>query len=236
MLQCKISGDTVSPTIYDVVEAVAHNRNYIYDAFNDASAHELLQYRVLIVGHGRSGKDTVAALLAEKFGYRLGGSMSYAVIPLITYSLTGRTDAYMQEYCYKHRHNNRKYWYDYCNLLRQIDPLLLVKLTLSTTDFIIGIRDKDEFINSLDYFKPHNVLWIERKGTPVDPTMDYDRLFVSEQCNPRGIRHTTVGNNDSVDVLSVQLDNLINSGIIICGDYGSQEITDNVKRGSGVLV
>ena len=200
--------------IFDVCSAISHNRGYIDHCYEMAESAKNLEYRICIVGHGRSGKDTAAAILAEQLGYKINGSTSYGVIPLVTYALTGRTDITAQNACYGERHNNRMYWYDFCNLLRRVDPLLLLKLTLAQTDMIVGTRSKEEFCNSLDYFKPLNVLWMERRGIPVDPTLEYDRAYVADECNKRGIRHTTIGNNDDVSTLEQQLAWAIKSGLI----------------------
>lgn len=205
--------------MYNVVRSVAHNINYIQSALWESKQHEKLKYRIMISGHGRTGKDTAATILADMFGYRAGYSTSFAVLPLVCYSLHGCLDLPTQEECYAERHKDRTYWYNYCNMLRVIDPHMLIKLTLAQTDFIVGTRDKSEFVNALDFFKPNNVLWMEREGVAVDPTMDYDRSFVAAECNKRLIRHTTVGNNDSVDVLTQQLQNLVKMNVIVPEDY-----------------
>ena len=201
--------------IFQSCRAVAHNIGYIEACYIEAEKALQLEHRICIVGHGRSGKDTAALILGELLGYKGFGSTSYGVIPLVTYAMTGRTDMGAQKQCYNERHDHRMFWFDFCNLLRRIDPLMLLKLTLAQTDFVVGTRSKEEFCNSLDYFKPLNVLWMSRKGIPDDPTLEFDHAFVVEECNARGIRHTIVGNNDSIDVLKQQLAYAVNNGIIL---------------------
>lgn len=200
--------------IFRVCEAVSHNLGYIKHCYT--TCHEALnrEYRVMFVGHGRSGKDTAAGILGELLGYRGVGSTSYGVIPLVTFALTGRTDIATQNACYADRHNNRPYWFDFCNLLRRIDPLMLLKLTLATTDFVIGTRSKAEFDHAIEFYKPTNVFWMERRGIPHDPTLEFDRSYVAERCNAHGIRHTTLGNNDDLDCLETYLKWCLDTGLL----------------------
>ncbi len=225
-----LGSDYKNANIYDCCLAVAANIDYIDSCFAVAERHKLLTYRISICGYGRAGKDTVASLLANQFGYKYGGSTSFGINPLICSALFGVNDQETQKKCYETRHANRLFWYDFCNLLRRIDPLMLIKLNLVNSDFIIGTRSREEFVNSLDYFKPHNVLWITRKGTPDDPTLDYSREFVAEECNKRGIRHTTIGNNDDVATLNQQLANCVREGIILKGPYDSPDVREIVRR------
>ena len=214
----------------DVIDAIAHNMNYIRSAYDTADYHnESLEHRIMVVGHGRHGKDTVAEILATELKLRLQGSTSYAVIPLLSYALEGTTTIDDQELCYAGRHDNRKYWYDFCNMLRVIDPLMLIKLVLSRSDIIIGTRSKIEFTAALDYFKPFNVIWVQRRGFPDDPTMDYSRADVAVECNKRDIRHTTLGNNDDIPTLRQQIKSLISGGIILKGDVYDATIRDRIR-------
>jgi hypothetical protein len=198
-----------SPDRLKLCLSIAHNIHYITDAYNKALIKLQLPKRYVVVGHGRSGKDTVASMLCQKLRYNYGGSTSSGTLPLVCYSLYGRTDIPTQQYCYDTRHQNRAYWYDFCNLLRIIDPLMLLKLTLSQTDVIVGTRSEEEFVNSLDYFKPTHVVWVDRKNIPPDPTLEFNFAFCMQESVLRGVRCTSVGNNDTLDVLSQQIDTLI---------------------------
>ncbi|MDE1971332.1 MAG: hypothetical protein KGI50_07200, partial [Patescibacteria group bacterium] len=112
--------------IYDVVLSVAANIDYIKKQFVDFElSNHSLSTRILIVGHGRSGKDESALYLGRRLGLRYTGSTSLAVRPLLAHAIYGKNDLLTQEHCYAHRHEDREYWYEYCNLLRRIDPLML---------------------------------------------------------------------------------------------------------------
>lgn len=199
----------MSPNIYDLCSAIHVNRDYIERMFEAVRLKPVLPYRLMILGHGRSGKDTIAQMFANALGYHYGGSTSLGVKPIITYSITQSLDPVVNDQCYDDRHTYRQYWFDACNMLRRIDPLIIIKCQLAIGDFMLGNRSKEEFINGLDYWRPTSVIWMARRVAPVDPTLEFTRSDITIECNKRSIHHITMGNNDSLDVLRQQVDNAL---------------------------
>ncbi|MDE2438782.1 MAG: hypothetical protein KGN01_05330 [Patescibacteria group bacterium] len=196
--------------IYDVVLSVAANIDYIKKQFVDFElSNHSLSTRILIVGHGRSGKDESALYLGRRLGLRYTGSTSLAVRPLLAHAIYGKNDLLTQEHCYAHRHEDREYWYEYCNLLRRIDPLMLIKLCLSFSDILVGTRSFEELNNAVKVQRPTHILWLER-SVPIDPTLEFrydDLLQYARMANV--IR---VDNTGSIEELYNNLDILFPIG------------------------
>lgn len=129
---------------------------------------------LLFVGYGRAGKDEAASFVSKISGRRYAGSFSWAALPFVAARL-----GLHPQVAWETRHTMRKQWYDYCNDLRASDPTILARLVLAQGDITAGLRDKVE----LDACKKaglfDRVVWIDRPGTPVDPTV----TFGPEDCH-----------------------------------------------------
>jgi hypothetical protein len=114
------------------------------------------KHRLLIVGYGRHGKDTMADILEEITGLRYGGSTSWAALPFIA-----RTLGMHPQKVWESRHANRQFWFDFCNVLRKNDPLFLVRRVLKQGDLVVGIRDKEELdcCRASGWFK--RIIWVD---------------------------------------------------------------------------
>lgn len=126
--------------------------------------------KILFCGYGRAGKDEAAAYLAKITGLRYAGSFSWAALPYVAARL-----GLHPQVAWETRHNHRKQWYDYCNDLRASDPTILARMVLAQGDIAAGIRDKAEIeaVSAARLFD--KIVWIERPGTPEDPTLTFDR-------------------------------------------------------------
>lgn len=192
---------------YVVALSVAHNINYIETRFAMFERSATLEKRIIVCGHGRSGKDTASQILAKRLGYRFSGSTSQAVLPLITYSIYGYIDQETLADCYEQRHVNRGYWFDYCNMLRTIDPFMLLKLSLSYSDILSGTRSCEELANGVALFNPTHVLWIHR-DVPKDPTLEYDRDFACDLVSVTSTQFVDIYNDGSLLELTDQLESI----------------------------
>jgi hypothetical protein len=124
---------------------------------------------LLIVGHGRSGKDAAGSYLSSRCrGLKYCGSLSWFALPHIAKALD-----IAPQIAWEQRHDNRKFWYDECNWLRRDDPLFLVRLALQQGNLITGMRDRVE----LDIAKREgifsHILWIYRPDVPTDSTLTF---------------------------------------------------------------
>lgn len=127
--------------------------------------------KILFCGYGRAGKDDAAAYLSKITGLRYAGSFSWAALPYVAARL-----GLHPQVAWETRHANRKAWYDYCNDLRATDPTILARMVLAQGDIAAGIRDKVELeaVKRAGLFD--RIIWINRPGVPVDPTLTFDEF------------------------------------------------------------
>lgn len=130
--------------------------------------------KVLFVGFGRSGKDTAAMYLAAKTELRYTGSFSWQAIPFMAEFLSQHP---MQ--AWETRHQHREVWKARLDYLRKGDETFLAEMALAQGEVSAGLRDKAE----IDAVKAEklfdHILWIHRRGIPVDPTV----TFGPEDCD-----------------------------------------------------
>lgn len=122
--------------------------------------------KILIVGHGRHGKDTVAELLGSYYGLRFASSSEFcaqlAVYPLMQ-------DLYPNwRACYEDRHNHRELWFHAIRAYNLRPGPILAQQILEDHDIYVGMRSREEFEKSRKSFD--HVLWIDRsKVLPPEP-------------------------------------------------------------------
>lgn len=128
---------------------------------------------ILIVGHGRGGKDTAADFLHGHGELRCAGSSSWFALPFISAALNRPPQK-----CWEERHNNRVFWFEFCNALRANDPLFLMRRALQSGNVVTGLRDRVEMDAAKSSGMFQSIVWVDRPGTPVDPTVK----FTQEDC------------------------------------------------------
>ena len=110
--------------------------------------------KLLIIGHGRHGKDTVADIISERYGLtKISSSMFAAervVMPWLA-KYRGLTYPSVEE-CYDDRVNHRQDWYLAISEYNQDDLARLASEVLETSDIYVGMRDDREFYASRHLF------------------------------------------------------------------------------------
>lgn len=136
--------------------------------------------RICIIGHGRHGKDEAAMTLHRRGNFLYAGSTSWQALPFIAEHL-----GLPQQIAWDTRHQHRQYWKDWCDEFRRDDPLRLVKLALRTANIVAGVRDLVEIEAVRDSGLFDSILWVNRLGVPLDPTVSYDpaKFATDAVCN-----------------------------------------------------
>lgn len=103
--------------------------------------------KLLILGHGRHGKDTVADIIVENFGFTKTSSSMFAAEHVVQPWLeANRGLTYRNiEACYEDRANHRQDWYEAISQYNQDDPARLASEVLEVSDIYVGMRDDREF-------------------------------------------------------------------------------------------
>jgi hypothetical protein len=101
--------------------------------------------KLLILGHARHGKDTVAHFLKIHYGLV---SQSSSIKACEIFLFDALKDKYNYEdinECFKDRVNHRAEWYDLITEYNREDKARLAKEILHTSDMYIGMRDDGEY-------------------------------------------------------------------------------------------
>ena len=116
--------------------------------------------KLLIIGHGRHGKDTVAEILRDTYGLRFQSS-SFAAAELVArpfLSERGITYDTLEE-CYADRHNHRPAWHQAIKEYNEEDPTRLAREILKDADIYVGMRSNREVQACLGIFDL--ILWVD---------------------------------------------------------------------------
>lgn len=106
--------------------------------------------KLLILGRGRHGKDTVAEMLVDRLPLTFTSS-SLAVAELL-YNAWGKLIYKDVADCFNDRSNYRVMWYNFvCNYNRE-DKARLSKEILKISDIYVGMRDFEEYLASKPLF------------------------------------------------------------------------------------
>ena len=147
-----------------------------------------------LCGYGRAGKDYSAKYICAVTRMIYGGSTSSNVVPIVATALKQPVKEAFEE-----RHNNRMFWFEFCNALRAEDPTLLARLNLGGGDMVIGIRSELELHACVASGVVDYTVWIDNPRAECDPTVEYG----PEDC------HLTLSNCGSRLQLFEKLDKLL---------------------------
>jgi hypothetical protein len=128
--------------------------------------------KILILGHGRHGKDTVADIMAEDYGLRSISSSMIATREVVEPYLEENHGLLYEtiEGCYEDRVNHRQKWFDAISEFNRDDLARLTKMVLEVSDIYVGLRCDKEF-----YAARHLFDWVVgvtafKRKPDLDPT------------------------------------------------------------------
>jgi len=120
--------------------------------------------RILIVGHGRHGKDTVAEILQVHFGLTYKSSSEHCAEKLIFPALKDKYNYVTTDQCFADRHNHRAEWYDLISDYCKDDPARLGNEIFKVSDIYCGLRNKREFHGLKNTGGFDVSLWVDRSN------------------------------------------------------------------------
>lgn len=126
--------------------------------------------RLMIIGHGRHGKDTVAELFGQIGGFKYISS-SWAICEAFIFEkLRVKYNYATIQECFDDRSNHRKEWYDLCREFNTPDKTLTTRLIYEKANIYIGLRDREEFIASREAGLIDLTIWVDAsKRLPPEP-------------------------------------------------------------------
>lgn len=175
----------------------------------------------VFVGHGRAGKDEACRLLGERC--RSFRQLDFIGTVSTSNAATDAVAAALDvspETAYRNRHACREFWKVFCNMLRDhYGSTILARRALQMIADSRDLRADDRLsldrcsvvaINGFRNFrelvtldtvpsKLCEVVWVDRPGTPLDPTLDYsaaDYLKLARTPKARQNFHWLVNDGD----------------------------------------
>lgn len=122
--------------------------------------------RLLIIGHGRHGKDTAAGLFARLGGYRFASSSEFAAQKAV-FPLMSDIYATWQD-CFADRAAHRELWFHAIAAYNRRPGPTLAEQILAEHEIYVGMRRRDEFERTRHLFDL--VLWVDRSAVlPAEP-------------------------------------------------------------------
>ena len=118
--------------------------------------------KILILGNGRHGKDTLGELFNKYFGLTfMSSSQAY-----------GYTTS---EECFEDRVNHREEWYQSICDYNKDNRARLAQDILSRSDCYVGMRDKEEFKECVKQKLFDIIIWVDAsKRLPLEPGTSFN--------------------------------------------------------------
>jgi hypothetical protein len=126
------------------------------------------QPKVILIGHGRHGKDTVAEMLRTRWGMRFCSSSLFCaervMMPAFAEFGLRYSDA---EACFNDRHgsspvgDHREFWYKKISEYNHPDKARLARELLAENDIYVGVRDRRELWATRLVFPDALVVWVD---------------------------------------------------------------------------
>jgi hypothetical protein len=121
-----------------------------------------MKLKLLVIGHGRHGKDTVCEMLRDKYGYSFESSSQFCSKLFIYNDLKDKYGYANEEECYNDRHNHRAEWYDAICDYNVPDPARLGREIFKAHDIYCGLRNKKEFHAMKNTGVFDYAIWVDR--------------------------------------------------------------------------
>lgn len=155
---------------------------------------------VAVLGHGRSGKDTVAEWLRDAAKLRFEKSTAMFAADIVFGQLKAELGYETSEECFADRGNHRGRWDTIIADFNGPDRLGLYREMLKTHDILCGIRRIEELKAVLEYRPDTTTIWVEAsKRRPPDATC----TICSDDCD------FLVDNNGDLADLYIRLTHLL---------------------------
>lgn len=160
--------------------------------------------KLLIIGHGRHGKDTVCEILRDNYEYSFESSSKFCS-KLFIYAMLKDKYGYSSEIeCYEDRHNHRTEWYDAICAYNNKDGARLGREIFKEHNIYCGLRNKKEYHAMKNTKVFDYAIWVDRSDyLPLEPR---DSMTLEQW-----MADYTIDNNGSLEDLSSNIKQLINT-------------------------
>lgn len=173
--------------------------------------------KLLIIGYGRHGKDTVCEILKQRLGFTFSSSSWFvaerAVFPLMTEYET-------VEDCYNDRHNRRQEWFEAIREFNRLDGARLAREITEKHDIYCGMRSIEEFDACKKAKLFDAVIWVDRSHHL--PSESSSSMTIT-----KNMADIVIDNNGTIEDLEK---NVLTVASMIFGSYMVSELTKYYAR------
>jgi len=163
--------------------------------------------KLLVIGHGRHGKDTVCEYLRDKYNFTFESSSKFCSKLFIFEMLKDKYGYKDEEECYNDRHNHRAEWYNAICEYNKDDAARLGKAIFAEHSIYCGLRNKLEYFEMAKQNVFDFVIWVDRsKHLPLESK---DSMSLAEH-----IADFVIDNNGSLEELYSAVDEVVEEIII----------------------
>ena len=163
----------------------------------------MTKFKLLVIGHGRHGKDTVCEILRDKYDYSFESSSKFCSKFFIFEALRKKYGYANEEECYADRHNHRAEWYDAICAYNEFDAATLGRDIFREHDIYCGLRNKKEFHAMKNTGVFDYAIWVDRCDHLPPESKD------SMSLEP-WMSDFTIDNNGTLEDLKFNVDMLVN--------------------------
>lgn len=128
------------------------------------------QPKILIIGHGRHGKDTVAEILQTFYGLNYISSSEFCAEKVCFPALKDQYGYKDWRECFNDRHNHRSEWFDLISNYCKEDPSQLGRDIFEVSDIYCGLRNRRELFALKNRAIFDVCIWVDRSDhLPPEP-------------------------------------------------------------------
>lgn len=118
--------------------------------------------KLMIIGHGRHGKDTVCEILRDNHGFSFENSSRFCSRLFIFDMLKNHYGYTTEEQCYADRLNRRAEWYNAICAYNGLDSARLGRKIFAENNIYCGLRNKKEFHAMRNTGVFEYAIWVDR--------------------------------------------------------------------------
>ena len=130
-----------------------------YNTTSKTSKTRKKKMKLLLIGYGRHGKDTVAEIIHEKYNLQFISSSLFAAENIVYPVLKSRYSS-VQE-CFDDRIHHRKEWYDLICDFNSEDPAKLARGIFEQYDMYVGMRSSKELQSVRALGLADFIIWVD---------------------------------------------------------------------------
>jgi hypothetical protein len=160
--------------------------------------------KLLVIGHGRHGKDTVCEILRDEYNFSFESSSQFCSKLFIFDQLKEKYGYANEIECYADRHNHRAEWYDAICAYNVPNAALLGTNIFKEHNIYCGLRNKKEFFAMKNAGVFDYAIWVDRsEHLPLEPR--------SSMTIEQWMTDYTIDNNGSLEDLKFNVKQFIDS-------------------------